>query len=309
MKLQGTSGWLTIKRLMLTILLAGLLSLPSIAAFAQAAPTTPCDPQFMQAMEARAWLEAQREITQNENLIVKPDSVLEYSCFIGFLNKAAANFQVNGINRPFSETDAWQTIGFDTTTTDQSLTQTVALALAAYIDGNFPHQFLGGRLTIPAPKPNGMTMAAVTGGAYTCDVMAQVWEQARCQNFNAITGQDGFRDFLWYSQNDPRVLPTQLTSCKAMAGSSNLPALYTLDLNEAYNGNQNMFVLPAGVDGDPDNTRYAIDNVQSYFNLILPDACSPAYIPTGVRIFRNGASTPDGICPNPGCALTGGTCQ
>ncbi len=51
-----------------------------------------CDPDYYETLEARAWLEAQREITQNQNLITKPDSVLQYTCFdkhLGALNKAA----------------------------------------------------------------------------------------------------------------------------------------------------------------------------------------------------------------------------
>ena len=62
----------------------------SLSAYAQ--PVSPCDPQYMDALEARAWLEAEREISQNKNLIYKPDSVLEYTCFAGFLNEAASNF-------------------------------------------------------------------------------------------------------------------------------------------------------------------------------------------------------------------------
>ena len=44
------------------------------------APTS-CDPEYMDALEARAYMEAQREIAQNKNLIFKPDSLLDYPCF------------------------------------------------------------------------------------------------------------------------------------------------------------------------------------------------------------------------------------
>ena len=43
------------------------------------AQNSPCDPDYYESLEARAWLEAQREITQNQNLIYKPDSALEYT--------------------------------------------------------------------------------------------------------------------------------------------------------------------------------------------------------------------------------------
>ncbi len=51
---------------------------------------SPCDPNYYKSLEARAWLEAQREITQNQNLILKPDSVLEYTCFDKHLGVLAA---------------------------------------------------------------------------------------------------------------------------------------------------------------------------------------------------------------------------
>jgi hypothetical protein len=189
------------------------------------------------------------------------------------------------------------------------------------------------------------TVKSVDGGSsYNCDLMAQVWEQARCQNFDSIPAQDGFRDFLWYAdqKNDPRVLPPGLQACNKLTGTGTgttgtgyaldnpLQKAYTLTLNEAFNGNQDMFVIPAAADTDPDGTLYKKDDVQSYFNLILPDECSPTAILTGVRIFRGNASTtsgptggsatptttpglPDGICPNPGCSYvisgTTGSCQ
>ena len=59
MTLQNTSRRSTLKSLIITTLTAGALALPSLSAVAQAV-TTPCDPQFMQAMESRAWLEAHK---------------------------------------------------------------------------------------------------------------------------------------------------------------------------------------------------------------------------------------------------------
>lgn len=40
-----------------------------------------CDPEFADVLEARANLEAMREVEIAQTLILKPDSVLEYSCF------------------------------------------------------------------------------------------------------------------------------------------------------------------------------------------------------------------------------------
>ncbi len=285
----------------LTIVVSCLLALT--AGLARAAdPTTPCDPQFMQAMGARAWLEAQREITQNQNLISKPDSVLEYSCFIGFLNKAASNFPVGTLPRQFSETDKWATDGFDETSTDKALTSVVASALSAYIDSNFPHTFMGGRLDFP-DKPNGDDMGEVDGGVdYECDTMARVWTAARCLNFAARADEDGFHDFFYMRDNDPRNLPEEFEACDAPVAN------YNTALKEAFNNKQNMFVLAAGDDNPPDGTPYLTDDVQSYFNLIMPGACAAA-IPTGVTIRRGGGDVADMVCPNPGCSYNGATCN
>ena len=59
-----------------------------------------CDPEFFDVMSNRAWLEAQREITQNANLITKPDSVLSLSCFNQFLNTASSYADDNFPDNP-----------------------------------------------------------------------------------------------------------------------------------------------------------------------------------------------------------------
>ena len=75
-----------------------LFSHSALAQFA----ATPCDPDYYESLEARAWLEAQREITQNQNLIFKPDSVLEYTCFDNHLRELADH-----ADEMFSETTRW----------------------------------------------------------------------------------------------------------------------------------------------------------------------------------------------------------
>ncbi|MBI1301873.1 MAG: hypothetical protein GC137_09490 [Alphaproteobacteria bacterium] len=58
-----------------------------------------CDPEFMHALNSKAWMEGQREISQNQNLIARPDSVLTLSCFNKHLDQlgsyANANFPSN----------------------------------------------------------------------------------------------------------------------------------------------------------------------------------------------------------------------
>ncbi len=48
-----------------------------------------CDLEFWDVLTEKAWLEGQKEITQNQNLIARPDSVLSMTCFDQYLNHLA----------------------------------------------------------------------------------------------------------------------------------------------------------------------------------------------------------------------------
>ncbi len=163
------------------------------ASHAIAAPAIPiapsaCDPDYYSSMSSRAWLEAQREITQNQNLIFKPDSVLEYTCFDQFLNVLAAEAP-----NMFSKGDM-----------PAALTNLVSAALTPYINNNFNHNYLGGRDPV-APVP---MAAAAAAGAYNCSVMNDVWEEAKCINFASDAANDGFYSFADYQADpDKRFLP------------------------------------------------------------------------------------------------------
>jgi len=183
----------------------------SYSASAQFAPS-PCDPDYYESLEARAWLEAQREITQNQNLIFKPDSVLEYTCFDNHLKELAQHAE-----DMFSENDRWGTI-LSNTHMDDALTSLVSAALGAYDTANFGHALLGGRVTatggfgsITHDDTDGdlyTLESSTTGGDYTCDVMQAVWQKAKCMSFNAVAAEDGFFNFDDYAADpDKRFLP------------------------------------------------------------------------------------------------------
>jgi hypothetical protein len=128
---------------LLTLCVLIPLTLSTVALAADDLPATACDPEYMDALESRAWLEAQREITQNQNLISKPDSVLEYTCFNRFLNQMSHNFS----DRLFSETDHWGAVtGITKKSTDDTLENVVRTTMNAYLTRNFQHNFLGDRL-------------------------------------------------------------------------------------------------------------------------------------------------------------------
>jgi hypothetical protein len=124
------------------------------------AQDTPCDPEYFKSLKSRAWLEAQREITQNQNLIFKPDSVFEYTCFDLHLNELADHAK-----DMFSETERWGTIpkvikdaDGEPISMDNALEGLVGKGLRTYIRQNFEetgegtgkstvtYDLLGGRL-------------------------------------------------------------------------------------------------------------------------------------------------------------------
>ena len=294
------------------------------------APTTPCDPEYMDALEARAWLEAQREISQNQNLIVKPDSVLEYTCFNRFLWEIGDD----AINQ-FSETQRWGEIpGLESTTQDSALGRLILTGLVSYIEENFPHRFLGGRAAddtidyVPG-SGNGDHILSTNAQApssytYTCNRMRIVWEAAKCMNFfdrataaGPVTeNHDGFYDFRWYNTNDPRQLPTGsgFAACTIPAGD---PYNFAEMEPISFNTRQDMYVL--ATENPNDATAYNRDNLVTFLDFILPvgvaptTACITTPIQTGIQVNRrmSGGQYPDAVCPNPGCYLTanGASCE
>lgn len=64
---------------------------------------TACDGNFMNQIQARAYMEASREVIMAQQMIHKPDSVLEYTCFDQFLNQASA--QANSFSESASFRD------------------------------------------------------------------------------------------------------------------------------------------------------------------------------------------------------------
>ena len=89
-----------IKLFLFSLCIGIIFSFANIKSYAQ---NSHCDPQIMDLLETRAWLTAQREIVSNQNLIYKPDSTLEYSCFDWLADMTGFNFSNSGRDYPMSE--------------------------------------------------------------------------------------------------------------------------------------------------------------------------------------------------------------
>ncbi len=286
-------------------LCAVLLSLSvSTSSFAQ--PTSPCDPEYMDALEARAWLEAQREISQNQNFIYKPDSVLEYTCFDYFLNEAASNFDEN---RQFSETDRWDDVpvGFTDFTTDEALEQVVFEPLITYLTSNFNTiDFNAGAYLNNRTEEEYEPQDLVDGDIeYECEEMQKVWNIARCSNFNPNEQIefDGFYDFLYYEDDGE---PRQESENWELMCEEQDPRFAQARVT-AFNEDQDLFdVTDENIEAEGNGAPYLEDDIVTHLDWILPSGDCIGTVPTGITIQRPDLGTFDEIvCTNPGCSSNG----
>lgn len=249
-----------------------------------------CDPAYMQSLEARAWLEAQREITQNQNLIAKPDSVLAYNCFDQFAGL-------------LSEQEASMFSGDESLGTkpnkrlSEIIHPLIGAPLTTYAFNNFHnpnnHKYRGGRGD--AARDIGST----TSASYTCEVMKNVWKSAKCADFIEKTAHDGFFTLKQYSEGeDKRELPE---SCG--------PALAEWNTQIERSGLDD---TTTGTPWREDLPKWGNDQDKSYTVFSDPTSCgdTPA-IETGVLVQLTGEDAQpfkEKFCIQPGCYYNGDTC-
>lgn len=166
-----------------------------------------CDPDYFESLKSRAWLEAQREIVQNQNLIVKPDSVLEYSCFDRQLS-VLAYYARSPDGELFSGSSRWGNAG---TNMSLALGRLTGQALKAYDEQNFKYDYLGGRMEgvdykMDRVQGTGPATLIIPNQNYSCDEMDKVWKYAKCMDF-INKKHDEFFTFAEHAQDDKRKLP------------------------------------------------------------------------------------------------------
>ncbi len=178
-----------------------------------------CDEDYLNVLRSQAWLAGQYDILMNQSLILKPDSVFEYTCFHQFLG-----YTSDVIAPIFSESQEFEEINIDIGTVRgsriintgfardegsmaDSLTSAVIDPLTTYLENNFGHTFLGGTSAMDGATP------AIGGASYTCEAMALVWQIAKCTNFHPPWLPEMGRgnlyeieDFVGY---DPRLYPEE----------------------------------------------------------------------------------------------------
>lgn len=164
----------------LTVFLAVLAVFAPAGGVAQVAEGVGCDPEFAEVLGERAWMEGQREIETAERIILKPDSTLQYSCFVREAAAAAlAMDTIFGDKKDSALLDGY--LGY------------IAMGPGGdgpggkYLDVNFGHEFAGGFF----------------GSGGPCAQMAAVWHFVKCTDFN----MDWFKTFEELAANDFREKP------------------------------------------------------------------------------------------------------
>ena len=260
-------------------IIAGVLTLGlawPVASFAQTAGAqsfadTPCDPVYFDSLKSRAWMEAQREITQNQNIIAKPDSVLELTCFDQFNNVLAKEAQ-----NLFSETQRWGAIEGRVPGKSMGLALNAAVgdSLTTYTSTNFGN-------IMPQPQ-------AIKAGSYTCANMANIWKDAKCENFASDANQGFFtlKDYA-LSTEDKRSECALLTTAGHPTERDSI----------WYIKYSNALTYP----------KWPEDTLKSYANLTAAGDCSTSVkIPTGVEVIHSQKDAyQEQICLMPGCVYTG----
>jgi hypothetical protein len=149
-----------------------------------------CDADFMNQIYGKAFLEAEREMVSASAIILKPDSVLEYTCA-----DQQASVIANDAAPIFSQPTGQMS----------TLIQNLALqSITSFVNSNFAHDFLGG-----ADAGNNSNLSASVTGAGMCDAMYSVWEVAKCSDFAL---EAPFMTFEELVGNDIRQLPRVCTN-------------------------------------------------------------------------------------------------
>lgn len=284
-------------------------------AASKTAPQT-CDPDYWNSMSSRAWMEAQREITQNKNLIFKPDSVMEYVCFDAFMQHAAKHIgDIFTHTKYFNQQEIIKR-NDQNYSLEHTLTKAVTNSYKTYIQSNFGHKFLGER----AAHMGGSVMADRTLGdasnmrSYECAVMSNIWNAARCENLihNEKFENDNFYPFDDLKAQNQQVKVTgyrnRQQDMRQYPPACNIPANGNYTWKEA--------VPRAANEGDK-LYKFAEPLKKTYDDIrpkLEPGKCSSnnKAILTGVTVVTDAASKQgyaDGICSNPGCSFKkDGTC-
>lgn len=242
-------------------------------------PESACDPEYMKSLKARAWMEVQREITKNQSIISKGDSVLDYTCFSNFaghVGKAAGPL--------FSDNQKDFGAVPKSTTTLKALQDVVGPSTASYLQLDFGHGYIGGRSQQRSDR------RPIEGSYYTCGEMAKVWNIAKCRNFQETANDkktDAFDSFEDLKNKDTRELPNPCAGGQPTT-------LWDENIRYAKNEEDELY----------DYKKPLEETVSNISTLLTGGVCKTIY--TGAQVVdatEKGEGTRDGFCLNPKCSF------
>lgn len=310
------------------LILLGCFS-PTLS-YAQGAGATPkiaeqpCDANYWRQMTFRAWQEAEREIMQNQNLIFKPDSVLQYTCFDQFNQIAAAQGGEIFVHTTYFGEQIIKRSQKEGMT--QALAAVVYNPLKSYVASNgYAGDMLGGRasrMSIPSSKSQ-FSGPGGTSASYSCKQMSDIWQTAKCANFidnsnfsgdsvgdgadgfypfGTIKGLDGAQDVKGYDTlKDVRIYPT---ACNNFTAWPQLEQLAENQFETFYK-----FQTPLGEIYKEVNDKILPVKNGASGGEPYAESCGTA-IKTGVKVItKDGEKGDDGVCTNPGCTYSNGSCS
>lgn len=280
----------------------------------------PCDPDYWDTMSARAWMEAEREIMQNQNLIFKPDSVLQYTCFDNMVSHAAKY-----LGDIFVHTDYFGKVIIargSAQAQEIALQNVVTTTLKSFIDLNFQNKFLANRSDKLRNKPAqverrsgaGLVEATSMSPYQGCNIMAEVWKASKCINFidnDEFKNTDGFYPFRTLKPGPGSDLT--IIGYDSHGDIRHWPQLCAdpvkgqewVDKDDVATNKDEQYPFRDPLKKDFEDVR----------KMVEPGACSlnSSGIETGVTIIISGGGSgsgkPDKVCTNPGCTYVGSSCQ
>lgn len=255
---------------------------PALAAVADPPPAIPdtCDANYYDVLRARSYVEGKREMETAQRLILKQDSVLEYSCFhedlinVGTEGGRFSEYGLRTGTPPaaplFDGTDPPTRIYPNSL--EDALDAAVYDSLIGFLE-SFSHIYGGGSFAV-AVNP-------IAG----CNPMNVVWHASQCQNFNPgwwVRLED-------LADNDIRIFPVRCDETgRSDAITTALEASYPAPTAGAASG---------GI------------NIYRSFRDQINDCSAARAIPTGLTLRRNdGTTISEAVCIVPGCYYNGSRC-
>jgi|GEM_PF-1027663 len=256
-------------------------------AYAQNLESNVCDNNIWETMVGRAWMEAQREVEISQSIITRPDSVLELSCFDAWANKAGSV-----VGKIFSSSED------SGSATQAQIVLVTQESMASYLSGaQISTSNLGGG----SLSSNYQTKADQAFSA--CKAQQTVWTEFKCKNMVDLRGVvfDALKD------QDPRLSWVDGGSHRCPDAGAVVGGNVLFDHKDVWTKVLNSLNTPAVAAATPSGDYF--DVVTTFSAMTAPTGACSAPIPTGVSIVQtDGNTTPEMICPNPGCSYSGGAC-